>query len=305
MLTRSGTHFRMAKAVYRNQLRKAKALDQTEPTDYFRASATHKCKRRMYYARTGHPVSVPFEPCSREKMRKGDILHDWIRGELIPDNSDWYVEGWNPEYEVRGSYPVTLSDGNVYIVHLIGHMDGILRKRGLIRPQGELEVKTTGDTPYKQTTAKAFGDPEHYSYSYPKQANRYLHLWNGMPGQLSADMLRAIIIFVYNVNGTKDKITNLPWRDYWFKPSTPKFNEDLLFLATIERSIQRGEVPEKYFQKVCWECRKMCPYFKSCWPKDFKKESKKPKYSRRSRTRTAGSLALPGFVPTAGRPSGQ
>jgi len=232
-------------------------------------------------------------------MELGNLLHDHIRGVLIPQYTPWYVKNWNPEQLLEVTYDVEL-DGEIIKVTLQGHPDGQLWRQRLRKPQAMFEVKTTNTFSYRKTTGLAFQDPTHWSKSYLVQGNRYGNMWN----MLHPDKkVPALCVLVYNVNGDEDKITGLPWRDYWFKLSKEAFAADLRRLAIIERSIHDGQVPEKFYQKPDWQCRG-CFYHRHCWEEDWKKEQAKAKQPRGSRTRPAGSSADSRQVPAAGKPFG-
>lgn len=234
---------------------------QREQVDFYRVSETSKCDRRVYYARTSEPVSNPFPPETIEKMKKGELLHDHLR-DLITKHSGWTVG--RREEEFTGIFKV--GDVNV---KLVGHTDGVLSSKRSRRPIGILEVKTTSDWSYKQIVKLDFKDPSHYSAGYLLQGNRYVHLYNLMDTKTKLVkrhmLIRSICICIYNVNGTVDDLTGFPMRDYWFAADTELFHRDMRRLAAIERNVIDGKIPERYYQKITWECTG-CLWFDTCWP---------------------------------------
>lgn len=297
MLRRARAHNQLAQAVHRTRKRLGPATDQKDATDAFRMSGTSECDRKLYYGRKGAKVWTPFDPCTREKLEKGDLLHDYIRGELIPKYTPWHVSDWNPETLLETTYAFP-SEGVSF--KLNGHPDGILWRKGCKYPQALLEIKTTNTFSYKKTTGLAFQDASHWSKGYLIQGNRYANVWNT---KYPEARVPAICLFLYNVNGEKDKLTSLPWRDYWFKPDTDLFMMDLRRLACIERSVRDGRVPERHYTRPDWQCRG-CFYHRHCWEDDWKKLQAKAKQPRGSRPRPPGSLEDTSQVPAAGRPFG-
>lgn len=311
MLARARAHNQLARTVYQTRKRTGQATDQRQASDFFRVSSTFECDRKLYYGRTGAKIWTPFTPRTREKMELGDLLHDHIRGVLIPRYTPWYVKNWNPEVLMDMDYHVRIpildarrpKSGTVLTetikVNLSGHPDGQLWRQKLQKSQAMLEVKTTNTFSYRKTTNLGFQDPTHWSKSYLIQGNRYGNIWNRLHPK---EKVPALCVLVYNVNGDEDKITHLPWRDYWFKLDKAVFAMDLRRLATIERSIRDGQVPERYYQKPDWQCRG-CFYHRLCWEEDWKKEQVKAKQPRRSRTRPAGSSADSRQISTVSKPS--
>lgn len=286
MPDRARAHNQLAKAVHRRRVSQGRTADQKPASDFFRVSATWECDRKLYFGRIGKRIWTPFSPSTKEKMEKGDLMHDYIRGVLIPEYTPWHVRDWKPEDFLQVTYPVELG-GEVFHIDLRGHPDGTLWKKGLKKPQALLEVKSTNTFSYKKINNLAFQDPTYWAFSYFVQANRYAHMHNHLhPDQ----KVPAICIIVYNVNGDEDDLTKLPWRDWWFKLDTDLFHEDLRRLASIERSIRDGQVPESCYTKPDWQCRG-CFYHRHCWPEDWKKQQAKAKQPRRSRTCPAGSIA--------------
>lgn len=288
-------HNQISRAAFKTYKRRGPKLDQGLPTSYFRVSDTYECDRRLYFKRTGAHIWNPYSPVTREKFAKGNLLHDHVRGFVIPKLTPWVVSHWQPEELLTCRYEI---DG--IKLEMRGHCDGILWKAKLKKPQGLLEVKSTGLFSYKKTTSLNFTDPTHWSISYPIQGNRYLHMWNELHPE---EKVPAIVILVYNVNGDEDPLTNMPFRDYWFKPDHELFAQDLRRLARIERSIRDGEIPKAYYEKCEWQC-KGCPYFKQCWPEKFAKAQEKAKQPRRPRASATSSVKVPRRVPAAGRPLG-
>lgn len=226
---------------------------QTMPRPFFRGSETAGCGRKLMYGRRGTPPSNPFLPDVWEKMRKGDLIHDRMRKELLP-LTDFYL-GYE-EDTVEGVIEV---DG--VHVHLKGHIDGVLQDRKTGKTY-LLEIKSTSNWGYK-ASCKALdeGDDTHYSHKYIVQANRYVHLWNANWDP----QLEGICLVLYNVDGQADPQTGLCMRDYWFEPDPELFEEDLRYLASIERMLHAGEEPKRGYEKIGWECVG-CQWFSVCWP---------------------------------------
>lgn len=246
-------HGKLTKALRKNFDKAIGLEEKPKPVGFFRCSDTGKCGRKSAYFRIGQQVSNPHPADAREKMDKGHLFHDHIRyliTELTPYRIKYEEVPLEDSFEVNGT-----------TVRLKGHCDGVLYDKK-DNPQALLEVKSTSEWGYKSTVKAAFTEPQHYSSGYLLQANRYAHLWNLMCSPL---VLKQVCILVYNVNGTADPDTGFPMKDWWFAIDKKLFQEDLTRLAAIQKVVEDGQVPERYFKQIDWECSS-CVYFDDCWP---------------------------------------
>ena len=259
-------------ATKHNQLAKRihKALDEggeeRKPRKFFRVSETTSCGRKLAYGISGVKPTNKFPPQVLLKMQLGDVLHNWIRDEIIPSYADTQVTNWDVfkdkeeflyhEYDVGG---VTVALG--------GHLDGILRTSGREHPPAlaVLEVKTAGRFSYMGTCKSGCMDPKHWSHGYARQANRYVDLWNR---KYPKDKVNKFCIFLFNTDASNDNVTQVPLRDYWFKFNQDELDFDLQLRARV---VEEGGnqfdpklVTKGFSDPSCFEC-KGCLHRDECW----------------------------------------
>lgn len=220
---------------------------------WVRCSEIDNCLRAVYYSILGTPIDNPWGMTTREKLEKGNLIQDRIRGFLIPNWTSWWVNCWKPEVELATAISPALV--------LRGHPDGILQKKNEPSRKALLEVKSTSRFGYDSTRKACFSDPEHYSYGYFKQANRYFHLWNLT---FPDDPVEEICIFLYNINGDGDPVTDTPCRDYWFRPDPAEYKKDLKRAISLEGYIRHEQAPEKEYSLEHWRCQG-CLWKHTCW----------------------------------------
>lgn len=238
------------------------AGERVKERDYFRGSDTHNCGKKHWYTRKGIRASNPFPPDLWDKFSKGHLLEEHLLGTVLPkwggSEVTYRQEQVNAVFEVNGGPPV----------HILGNVDGVIAgKDGAYL----LEVKSTSEWGYR-SVVKAFAenDASHYSQGYVKQANRYAYAWNATKPMPPYPRIVGLVILLYNVNGSKDPETGLPWRDWWFELDPELLKADLEFLGQVEVQIQHGQQPERGYANLGWECAG-CQWCFECWPQGERK----------------------------------
>lgn len=221
--------------------------------DFFRGSWTMSCPRWIWWEQKSEPYSEVASACGVEKMNKGTRYGIYFQNELIQNNTDYILACCEEELEE-----------DLGGVKIRGHIDGILLDKKTLKPAALFEAKTTSAWGFKGT-AKGFGDPDHYSWSYIKQSTRYLAMWNRKHPEAILD---TICVFVYNVNGDLDTSSQFCARDWWFKPSQEDFDNDIAFLREVWNA---KRLPRKGYETKK-DCPSFCPYLSKCWEPKPKKE---------------------------------
>jgi hypothetical protein len=251
----SGAHNLLAHEMRDSALAWSWTHDQPKRRDplMVRCSELDNCLRAVAYSALGTPIDNPWDLNTREKLEKGNLLQDRIRGFLIPELTSWWVSCWKPEVEL--SLPVPGAE-----VPLVGHPDGILNHK-FSGERALLEVKSTSSFGYNSVCKGAFTNPEDYSMGYWRQANRYFQMWNRLFPKHSVD---TICILLYNVNGNEDPLTEIPLRDYWFDGSKAAFEEDLKRVRHLEEALRHEKLPAREYALDHWRC-KGCLWKHRCW----------------------------------------
>lgn len=228
-----------------------------DPVGVYRMSETGLCQRKIVYARTNTPKSNRPEPYELERMDKGDALHDYIRNVVIPTYTGYQVIEQEDELHLG-------QDGIIFD----GHTDGLLAtkpksKRIKPKPIAILEVKTMSDWGFKEVEKRNFEDPTHYSMGYVRQGNRYC-----AAKRKKYPDLNMICILCYNCDGKPSKVTQLPFRDYWFHFDQEALDRDIEQRIQLEKGIKDGHLPPRYYPaKGDWGC-KICSWRDRCWDVD-------------------------------------
>ena len=246
---------------------------QPQPWQPIRVSEMQQCPRFLAYKWRGIEIDNPFDAVTIEKLEKGNLLQDRIRGHLIPRFSTWHVTHWKPEKLLKLRVSVAFKELGLTdqeydhkvdaFLTFQGHPDGGLYVQGDDTQREILEVKTTSSYGYKSIKKAGFVDPTNFSYGYYSQANTYAHFWNILFPHTPVSGIR---FFLYNVNGDRDKDSDAPYFDWRFPLSPDRFREDMIRVATLRiRAQEEPEwLPEKGYALSDWHC-KGCLYCHTCW----------------------------------------
>lgn len=239
-----------------------------------RVSEMEMCQRLLAYSWRGVTETNPFSAIVKEKLEKGNLLQDRVRGLLIPYFSRYWVTAWKPEMLLEYQY------GDIFFR---GHPDGFLFNWKTGTLVSVLEVKATSDYGFSQCCRSSLSDPDHYSSYYGHQANTYAGMWNAANPK---NTVTELTIFVYNVGGKEDKDVGAPYKDFWFAFSKQLFTEDTQRLTEHFLRVEANPdyLPDRPYEQTDWHCTG-CRYYDVC-------------YGIRRAVDPAGGVARPGNVAT-------
>jgi hypothetical protein len=219
-----------------------------------RVSEMDKCIRYLAYNWRGVPVSNRFSATAKEKMEKGNLIQDRVRGVLIPNYSRYWVIGWTPELLVRH---------HVGGVTFTGHPDGFLYEWRTGKITSVFECKSTADYGFIQCCRESLSNPDHYSATYVHQTNTYAGMWNEA---VPKNQVNEMTIFVYSVGGKEDKDVGAPYKEFWFAHSAKLFQEDKTRLTGLFHQVEADPeyVPDRPYEQTDWHCTG-CSHFDHCY----------------------------------------
>lgn len=211
-----------------------------------RVSELQQCPRLLCYKWRGHPETNAWDATTREKIEKGNVLQDRVRGVIIPRYSGYLVIGWQPEIRLS----IRVDEVNLEIT---GHPDGFLYDPNAGKIVSVLECKATSDWAFQQMCSGCFSNENHYSATYLHQANCYAAMWNLT---YPTNPIQEFTLFIYNVGGKEDKEVGAPYKDFWFSANPKAFQEDVIQAATHFQHVESDPnwVPDRAYDHNDWHC---------------------------------------------------